>query len=255
MLSQNYLSQSADMSLMMSPVPLIIRVRARIFVTAAVLSMMAACGSAPDTPVTGDQRIPIRPDETQYCQPLSPNPEASTISSGEGEYFWAEGGTCIRRPLREAWAVIHNTELMNWRGTTSYKVMDAGGIPDGFTHHTKIEYAVKKFMVTTTWIMEWHHSIQAGSFEEPNKIVVNYQRTEGTQHIEYWQGSIVLEALQDGTTAFWMRDQIRRTQGAPEKCVETVEQVIEKIRTGAPNWDALEAGAHVVHPAAAFNNF
>jgi hypothetical protein len=54
--------------------------------------------------------------------------------------------------------------------------------------------------VRIEWVDEWAFSIVQGTVERPEKIVVVYQKREGTSHIAHFCGTLVLERLDDGST-------------------------------------------------------
>ena len=96
--------------------------------------LLAACGEGPPTPFKGDPTAPTfeSPGKTANIDAKTAAPEGpycklnakgeyeglktSIARQGKlGENFFAEGGGCMERPLREIWGASQNKEIAAWR--------------------------------------------------------------------------------------------------------------------------------------------
>lgn len=181
------------------------------------------------------------PRGTPYCfaDEQGNYPQDIHVESGEGDtYVWGQGGACIFRPLREVWAVTHNQPLMVWKNVDSSSYTLQSDPPTGVTHFYQVNYLVKKF-IDVHWTMNWYHSIRQGTQQIPLQILINYTKISGTRFISYWEGSMILHEVTPDITAISMRNQVNASQTDASDAGKTVQQMIEKLRTGSPNWGAL----------------
>lgn len=174
-------------------------------------------------------------------------PKDPAVISGSGDdiefghYFYGQGGGCIARSLREVWATAMNQPLMIWDEAKEDHA-DAS-TPDGFAKLFDVHYYVTKSVLgapfTVRWAMHWFHSVQTGTVKEPTEILINYHKYSGTDHIAYWQGSIVLRQLADNLTGINLRNQIRADRTGEGEAKSTVSDIIYKLQTGSPDWSQL----------------
>ena len=206
-----------------------------------------------ETPFNRDPNESLLDITTTYCE-LSPDGEYSeeyVVESGEkNEVFFAQGGGCILRPIREVWAMMHNMDLMLWEDTTRFTV-NQGSPPSGSSHHYKINYVVEQSIGGASWTMDWFHSVTWGTLAQPGQVLVNYQKTAGTTHIKIWEGSILLEEVDEKVTGFAAIDNIKGSSLSGidvSKPLGAVKDLYDKLRTKSdrfsdrnkePNYEAI----------------
>ncbi len=158
--------------------------------------------------------------------------------SGEASsYNYAESAGCIKRPIRETWAALNNQSNMVWDEVDEWSAKSVTP-PDGVA----ISYDVHYFHdagFDVNWDMEWHHSFK-GTPENPEKVIINYQKVYGTDFIRYWKGSIVLEFVSDDVTSFFVRDEMDATSQDVDKNELSVGGIEDTAQHGSPDWSALD---------------
>lgn len=235
---------------------------------------LAACGkkSKQETPYTGDPSQPLvnigNTDLTSDPAPpvLRPKPAPSPIPApvpdhetvscnqkangsqySEGSntthgsrdgYDWGSGGGCIHRPIREVLAVSLNRPLMVWNEVDDSTFLQYSP-PDHVNYFFSVTYNVHR-IITVSWNMDWYYTIKAGDLANPQKILINYKKTKGTSHISYWEGSIVLDHVNDSVTSLTMLNQINADQTSAQDAEDAVKDVYGKLRTGAPDWSMVK---------------
>ncbi len=226
----------------------------------SLILFLTTCGmltdseSEIDTPFTANAilplvQIPLPPlrtsdntvIETSYCSSNGSGGFSDEIRINMGRengYVWSEGGACIFRPLREAWAVTHNQPLMVWDKIDSAHFTLHPNPPTGVSHFYEIKYFVDD-IIDVDWTMYWYHSIRDGVMATPYQILINYKKVKGTRYISYWEGSIILHQVTPTVTAITMRDQISASRTDPQNSADAIRDVIQKLRTGDPNWGPI----------------
>ena len=179
----------------------------------------------------------------KYCQAdeAGKYSEGVSIRSGErsGGGYWAEGGGCIFRPIREVWAVSHNQPLMVWKGVDESELTVREDRPRNVTHFYEILYKVHHIF-TVKWTMHWLHSVAEGTFNKPKKVIVNFQKISGTGFIPYWKGGYVFREVKPGITEFAMSFNIDAKRQTRAKTETSIREGYDLFRTGKPNWGPIE---------------
>jgi hypothetical protein len=232
------------------------------------LTLASSCGkkNKGDTPYTTDPTVPLvdldtspttppphtdpghpghpttPPDTpTRYCNKGVNDkeyPEGVHTSSGsQNGYDFGVGGGCLRLPIREVWAKLLNQKLMVWVDVDESTYLQYSP-PEHVSFFFTVNYVVHQ-IITVDWDMDWYHTVKAGSKDAPVKILVNYKKVKGTSHISYWEGSIILDRVNDHVTSFAMKNQITADQTNAKDAEDAIKDVYGKMQTGAPDWDKL----------------
>lgn len=179
---------------------------------------------------------------SDYCKKLEDGTYAGEYQgvfdeNTDMDFVWGQGGGCIFRPIREAWGVTHNLKAVLWDDVTEFSFNRLNPIP-GATHTYQLTYTVRDIL-TVRWVMDWHHAVTRGTPEKPQQLIVNYRKVSGTRFIPYWEGTVALEELEPGVTAFAMRNQIKAERTSPQDAGDTIAIYFKQIRTQAPNLEPL----------------
>lgn len=164
--------------------------RAMRLVLCALISLPAFAGTCFELskPVTA----PLR-------ESLALPKQGDAADQGKDQHTWARLRGVVKRPLGA---------LVKWLEDPSHyadpsieeltvKRLDAGTQWARFEVHP----LVKPFpLVRVEWTEDWAFTLTRGTRERPERLVIAYQKREGTSHIEHYCGTIVLERLDDGST-------------------------------------------------------
>lgn len=199
-------------------------------------------GGVPDQPLvdgaSGRQQSPDGDFPTDYCKKNADGqyPDAMYKLDGDGrsDLLRAVGGGCINRNIKDVWATALNQPLMVWNEVDESSAVRQPA-PEGVTHFYETSYAVFKF-ITVRWKMKWFYSLQEGTLERPERVLVNYTKTEGTSFIKTWRGNFLLERVNDNVTAFYMANEIEARQNDLNDTKNAINDVYGKLRTGAPDF-------------------
>jgi hypothetical protein len=192
-----------------------------------------------DRPRPDNPPIP-RDRPTKFCRKdASGNyPDALDVSSGEtNDYIWARGGGCLHRNIKDVWAAALNQSLMDWNDVDEHRSSRLTA-PANVSHYYSAHYEVHN-IITVRWDMDWYHSVQRGSLQAPERILVNYKKVNGTSYISYWEGNFILEKVNDEVTSFAMANQINASRNNEEDTRGAVRDVYNKLRSGAPDRSQL----------------
>lgn len=218
--------------------------------------LCVGCGKKIDTPYTGDPSeavvpidtgtdaddTPATPGErpTRYCARGSDGAFGDGVrleKGNAGGFLFGRGGRCIHRPIRDVWATALNQPLMVWVDV-SESSYEQGAAPPKTTLFFNVHYIVHNF-ITVKWDMNWFHTVQVGSVQAPEKILINYKKVSGTSHISYWEGSIILERVNDEITSFAMANQISASRTSEDDAEGAVRDVYGKLHDGAADFTKL----------------
>lgn len=211
-----------------------------LFAGTLAVAFSAGCAGESVTPFQGNRQEPFRELSVEaYCALEDGRVKNTTTidTHEEGDVWVVQGGGCVDRNIVEVWAVLNNRDLMVWSEideSSSSDLEPEPGIPIAYSMH----YLVSK-IIDVSWDMDWFHALNAGSFDAPEEVVVNYQKVNGTDYIPRWKGSMVLKPVTENVTAFAMVDEMEAAQSDEEESYGTLEDVLRKLRNGGANWDAI----------------
>jgi len=190
---------------------------------------------------------------TKFCSPIEENGdkfpednlrvEEETLN-GDGSATVVAGG-CVHRSIREAWASLHNLNVQVWKAADRFEFTRNINPEEGVTHLYTITYFKGTPIGTIDWTMEWFHGVSDGTFEQPNKVFINYSRRSGTSNIPIWNGSLVLTRVSDTITSIAIENTFKARQSNNENrqsAKNALAEMIKDTRNGEPDWKNLVKG-------------
>ncbi len=66
--------------------------------------------------------------------------------------------------------------------------------------------------LTLSWKEEWAYTLLEGTEKEPQKVLVSYQKTSGTSHIDRFCGSILLKKLTHKKSDIFLYEELKATR-------------------------------------------
>ena len=193
---------------------------------------------------------------TKYCVPSAggafienaPVFKATTLPSGAAS---AEGGGCVVRPIREVWAVLNNLEVMKFNEADRFDAVRTINPKADFTHLYSITYFKNTPIGPINFTIDWFHGVGRGTFEDPDQVNIEYQRTKGTSLVPIWQGGIGLIKISETVTSISVRNafltRALSVSANIAKSSDQLNEIIMKARGGAPDWNRLTEGVEATH--------
>jgi hypothetical protein len=88
--------------------------------------------------------------------------------------------------------------------------------------------------VTVKWSEEWAFSLLEGTASEPKKILISYEKIDGTTHIKHLCGNILITADSDSSKSHvFLYEEAEATGRSQEDTVKGLKGTLEAIRTHA----------------------
>ena len=95
----------------------------------------------------------------------------------------------------------------------------------------QVHFLIKPFpLIKIRWTEEWGFALANGTLKDPKEIVISYQKTEGTSHIEHLCGNIVLRKLTPSTTDVFEYEEAKATQRSPQDTLEGLKGTMRTMR-------------------------
>ena len=234
---------------------------------AALLLTMSGCAirqnlaSTPFNPIntlpTNDAQVDKDVSKgTKYCGPSqngsfaesAPVFAATTLSTGAAS---AEGGGCVLRPIREVWAVLNNLEVMKFNEADRFDAARTINPKADFTHLYSITYFKNTPIGAINFTIDWFHGVGKGSFDDPDQVNIEYQRTKGTSLVPIWQGGIGLIKISETVTSISVKNvfltRALSVSANIAKSSDQLNEIITKARDGEPDWSRLTDGLEATH--------
>jgi hypothetical protein len=193
-------------------------------------------------PVCGDPKAIYN---TNYCQvDANGNTSADVVQVTQADHVHVLGGGCINRSIRDTWGAILDHPAMKPDDVDDYNASYHPEMVDptqGQVFAFLIVNTVHALggLVNPSWTVTWYHSIKLGTFEQPLQIIIDYQKTDGTSHINYQKGGWELDEVTPTVTSFTIDQQISADRYDIDKGNSDFHSIISKIRTVAPAEDLL----------------
>jgi hypothetical protein len=114
---------------------------------------------------------------------------------------------------------------------------------DGWLDFENVEVTLHPFpLVSVSWKEQWGFKITEGTETVPKKVVISYQKTEGTNHIRHFCGNIVLTARPSKKdTDIAIYEETDATRRTPEAIAKGHEGTLRTIRAKLADLQANKA--------------
>lgn len=177
-------------------------------------------------------------------EPIAPGKNhENIIQSGElsikpeGTYWAAVRGE-VASPIGEILKLLLDPQTTLSHSVSEMNVHDfplAGFHDDHYLAHKKIHQVVKPFLfIKVEWDTDWSFARLEGSADKPKKILVAYEKTAGTSHIEHLCGNILLQDLGKDQTDIFQYEEVKATRRSEKDTVQgllgTLQTLREKIK-------------------------
>lgn len=166
----------------------------------AVALTLAGCGKPADIDFPSELG-PLEENQAPWPSPGADGelPETlSIVSGGDDTLWWAHARGYVQAPADEVWQHFRDPDAdVDRREVDEWSVID-GTVPrfdDSYTIH-----CVVHDLLTVEYDLTWVHELQAGTEGSPERVVAQWDKTDGTQFIKLLSGSLVLEPEDDGVT-------------------------------------------------------
>lgn len=196
-------------------------------------------------PSYADSQQPDQPLPSYCAKPATGDYDAAAITMDKGKsptpdkkFVWAQGGGCVTRAIREAWAVLHNYPEFPWEYTKVDYANLSDAPPAGATHLYDVRYVLQE-TPSVFWNMKWLHQVSQGDKKDPRHVVIQYEKVSGVEFIRYWKGVIELTELENNVTGISVRSEVDAEQTADKDIARAMKDLIKKVRSGVPNWGPL----------------
>ncbi|MBI3557563.1 MAG: hypothetical protein HY074_14975 [Deltaproteobacteria bacterium] len=173
--------------------------------------------------------------ETKIVKPLhAPIPlvaGADKTESGEttGGLNWGALRAAVNKPV----SVLYRL-LLDHHTTASSRIdeMKVEKITSpSYLNLERVSFLIKPFLfVKVRWTEEWGFALVQGTAADPEELVVSYQKTEGTSHIEHLCGNMVLRKLTDKSTDVFLYEEAKATGRKPKDTMDGLMGTLKTLR-------------------------
>ena len=160
-------------------------------------------------------------------------PEQSGKVSSVDDEYWATVQGSVSVPIKVIYAYLSD------RNSTKSSRVDEMHVDieqdPNFLLKQVVHNEVDPFpFVTVKWTEEWALSLLDGTFGDPKKILVSYEKIDGTSHIKHLCGNILITADSDSSKSHvFLYEEAEATGRSQEDTVKGLKGTLESIRTHA----------------------
>jgi hypothetical protein len=164
--------------------------------------------------------------------PRFPDPGKEQESFGKDAttgFDWAAAAGRVSKPIGTVLEKLLDPMTTRDRETTTVEMehQPVKGAID--KQHIKIK--VKPFFfLTLEWEEDWLYSIKKGTPAKMESVVISYQKTSGTSHIEHFCGTILLQKLAPDTTGVFLTEEIKADRRSAEDVYRGLAGTLRTLR-------------------------
>lgn len=159
--------------------------------------------------------------------------DAAASGKLQSKGVWGAARGAVERPIEELLSQLLDPFSIKDPEKAQVEVSKASR-PGYFAfQHTKV--TVKPFLfLTVEWEEDWGFVVAEGNEKNPKRIVISFQKTAGTSHIEKLCGSIVLRKLKPSLTDVFLYEEIISSHRSEEDTVRGHLITLQTLRKKKP---------------------
>jgi len=199
---------------------------------ASLCLLLAGCFNPPTPEGFGDPSLlgPLEVDNLAPPVPAEegdPFPESLSMVSGEdvdNDRYYAHARGWLKADSADVWASLRNLDVMaDRREVDEYELVAEGSLPE-FDFSYVIANRVED-LLTVNYELTWVHELQQGDLGIPERVVVRWDKTDGTGFIDLLAGSVVIRRVDAGLCEVELIEHLR----AAARDEQTIEQVLADL--------------------------
>lgn len=189
------------------------------------------------TPGTGRAEVPCfdlsQAVTSTLDEPVSEQGPDDRGKSGEKKdgRTWARLRGRVRRPIEQILAFLQDHRRFRDPRVDELEVQR---LPPGpHLARTRVHSVVRPFpFVRVEWTDDWAYTLIEGTRESPQRVVVSYQKIEGTSHIAHSCGNLVLSRIDAANTEVYQYGEAKITGRSAEDHARSFAVFLERLRKG-----------------------
>ena len=162
-----------------------------------MIVLLLAC--VPEPPASFGDPAQLQPLEADNLAPEADLDGPLTLASGERDgIYWAHAKARLSDPPVEVWRALRTLDVVaDRRGVDEYSWTD--NVRPEFDFSFDMLNVVRN-PIRVEYTLTWVHELHSGEIDAPERVVVRWDKTDGTPFIQQLGGSILLEADGAGTS-------------------------------------------------------
>lgn len=163
-------------------------------------------------------------------EPLSLSKTGDATENGQKNGIdWGAARGIVKKPILEVYKKLLDHRTVKDMGRT--RLLTKQIKRPGYLDFHRVDVTVRVFgPITVSWVEEWGYHLAEGTPELPTKIVISYQKVEGTSYIQHQCGSFVLKAQDAKSTDVFLYEQVKASHRDAEDTVKMVVGILRTIR-------------------------
>lgn len=184
------------------------------------LLLLTACFGSGETPFDDG----VEPLESMVVDPPADLAEDFVLHLEEGEdYTWGHLRGYIHGPLPQVWQSFQDDDVVvNRRRVAEWEARR--DVETGFDFSMALDVLVED-IIDVEYTVTWRHGA-IGEVEDPDKVSMRWQKTEGSTLIDLLEGSVLLLPTEDpDITEVQMIEHLKAPLTSPEEIEELLGDV------------------------------
>jgi len=140
--------------------------------------------------------------------PITIKAKADATASGDaGERgYWGAARGVVDKPIQKIYAKLLDHYTIKDPAHSKLHVYEQPN--PKFQDFHLVMVTVETPMMDVSWEEQWAYKVLNGTKQDPKKVLISYQKTDGTKFVPHLCGSIVLEQLSATKTDVYLYEEI-----------------------------------------------
>jgi hypothetical protein len=144
-------------------------------------------------------------------------------------YDWAMASGRVKKPVSEILKRLLDPMLTRDADITQVSVTSSP-VP-GTLQKNHVQIRVKPvFFLTLEWEEDWLYTLKKGSREKPIEVLISYQKTNGTSHIQHFCGNILIQKITPEWSGVYLTEEIKADRRSAEDVYRGLMGTLRTIR-------------------------
>ena len=182
---------------------------------------------------------PLQPAPTRYEPDHS---ESKTVTTAAGDSFdTAKVSGVVQHSVQELYQMLLDPKTIR-NGDDIEVSTHSIDSKDYLKETVQTIQVTPVFFLTIEWKETWAYALKDGTEKKPKTIVISYEKTEGTSHIDHLCGNIVLRSLSPTSTGVFLYQEMKADRRNAKDLLNDLSGTLRTLR-GKPQKDSKKDAA------------
>ncbi len=166
----------------------------------------------------------------KITSPLRAAPESFEKDLTDRDHDWATTSGTVEKPIADLLKALLDPKTIRNDSNTHIQLVEKTSADFLKLQEEQIE--VKPvFFLTLNWTELWAYSLLTGTSTAPTSLLISYEKTSGTSHIQHYCGNILLKQLSPKNTGVFLYEEMKADHRNSSDILNNLKGTLRTLRT------------------------